>query len=110
MKRYLYVFVRNDLRPSQKIVQSIHATYEVGKTIEDDEDHPSVVLLKAKNEEQLINYREKVKDLGFRIKSFNEPYYDDSLTSFCVEPISEEERKYFKSFKLLNDYDLKKVR
>ena len=108
MKKYLYMFVREDLRPSQITVQSIHSAFELGKNIEkQNTEHPSVVLLKAKDEIELNIMMEKIVSLGLKITSFKEPYYNNSLTSFCVEPINESQRGLFKKYKLLRDHDFK---
>jgi len=102
-KKYLYIFTRKDLSPSQIAVQSIHSAYEMGRNSCSKEQHPSVVLLEAKNEERLNMCKEYIESLGLTYKEFREPYYGNSLTSIAVEPITDEDRQMFEKFRLLSN-------
>lgn len=104
-KKYLYIFTRKDLTPSQIAVQSIHAAFEMGRILNREEEHPSVVLLRAKNEEELTLHLGYIKAMGFVTVEFIEPHYHNSLTSFAIEPINEEERSVLKRFKLMQNTD-----
>ena len=108
-KKWLYIFTRKDLSPSQIAVQSIHSAFEMGRHYNNG-DHPSVVLIKVKNERELVKINFFLKENSFNFKSFNEPYYQNSLTSICLEPIEEDKRSIFKKFQLMNDLDFSKER
>lgn len=53
MKSYIYCFVRQDISPEQRIVQIGHACFEAGKRFRDPDHVSSLVLLSAKNEEEI---------------------------------------------------------
>ena len=103
-KKYVYIFIRKDLPNSQKVVQSCHAALEVGRRFVSSHDvHPSMVLIGVKGKIQLENVAKKVKTQGFRLMEFFEPLFDGEMTSFATEPISDEERGFFKRFNLIKD-------
>jgi len=104
-KKWLYVFTRKDLSASQIAVQSIHSAYEMGRFFKEGERHPSVVLIKLKNEKELLKLENYLKKIDLNFKSFVEPYYNHSLTSISVEPISSEQRHLFKKYQLMKDSD-----
>ena len=104
-KTYIYVFTRKDLSASQIAVQSIHSAFELGREWEGI--HPSIVLLKVKNSNELNKVGDFLKQHDLIFKSFKEPYYDNTITSITVGPISEENKILFKKFKLLRNHDFK---
>lgn len=108
-KKYLYVFTRKNLDPSQIAVQSIHSAFEMGRHFCKSEVHPSVVLIKAKDEMELEEYLNYIKSQSLNYKEFREPYYDNSLTSFTLEPITQDKRELLKRFKLFRNKDFKEV-
>lgn len=81
---YSYVFVRNDLSPSQKAVQGTHSTIEQFKS-SDIKYHPSVIYLKVKNEYKLKQVMDELLDneIGFSI--FREPDMNNEITSITTE-------------------------
>ena len=108
-KKYLYVITRKDLTPSQIAVQSIHAAFEMGRNFCLKENHPSVVLIKAANEDELYKVKHFLSNSGLNFKTFIEPYYNNSLTSIAVEPVCEDQRTIFKKFKLFRNKDFQEV-
>lgn len=106
-KKWLYVFTRKDLTPSQIAVQSIHSSFEMGRHYCPSQEHPSVVLIKLKNEDELIKLENFLINNELKFKSFKEPYYGNKITSISLEPIHEEARQLFKKFKLMRDSDFK---
>ena len=91
MNNFLYVFVRKDLRPSQVVVQSIHSAFDLGLKTEGG-NSPSVVLIGAKDEQELKKQLDFVGHTGLPFKEFIEPYYNNSLTSFAVGPVSSDQQ------------------
>jgi hypothetical protein len=106
-KKYLYIFTNKNLTASQIAVQSIHSAFELARTMT-IENHPSVVLLRAKNQEELLKQKEFIESCGLKTKLFFEPFYNE-FTSFAVEPVSEEEKYLFKKFKLIQNTDFNKL-
>jgi hypothetical protein len=104
-KKWMYIFVRKDLSSAQIAVQSIHSAFEMGREYDPSLTHPSVVLIKVNNEQELSDVEEYLKFLKINFKKFHEPYYENSLTSICVQPIDNENRSLFKKFKLIQDQD-----
>lgn len=103
-KKYVYVFVRQDLPNPQKIVQASHAILEVSRNFLNKwEEHPSVLVIAAKSETQLRNFSKKIRDKGFRCIEFYEPLFENKLTSFAVEPVLEKEKENFKCFNLIRE-------
>ena len=104
-KKFLYVFTRKDLTPCQIAVQSIHVAYEVGRHSCLKESHPSVVFLKAKNEEELNDIKDFLGLTSLKFKEFIEPYYNDSLTAIALAPIEDDQRDLLRRFKLFRNED-----
>jgi hypothetical protein len=99
----LYVFVREDLSPSQQAVQSVHAAIEAGKAfdLESLPDHPYVVILSAKNEQRLHRVRRYLVDQGVRHAHFCESDLGNELTALATEPIRGDRRNLFRKYQLL---------
>lgn len=100
--KYSYVIVRNDLPNNQKAVQGTHSSIEYFRHNE-VENHPSVIYILVKDEKKLRKVMNQILDLGIDFAIFREPMqpYDDSITSICTEPISGDDRNFFKKFQLL---------
>lgn len=109
MSNYLYIFTRKDLSASQITVQSIHSAFEIGRHSSRMASHPRVVLIRAKNEEELRKQLSYIKSIGFPVKEFIEPYYNNSLTSFSVYIDNANQRSFFKKFKLMRNEDFMEV-
>lgn len=99
---YVYILIRKDLENSQRVVQSSHVVWEIAKeyTLQ---DHPSMVVLGVKNESSLIKERIRLEDLGLKVFSFNEPLFDNKLSSIAVLTTNELERSLFKKYNLLSN-------
>ena len=102
---FVYVFVREDLSPPQQAVQSCHAVIEATKAfdIEQLSDHPSVIILSAKDEKRLHRVRNYLVEQGIRHVHFYEPDIDDQLTALATEPIFSDRRDAFSKYQLLKD-------
>lgn len=102
---YVYVFVREDISAPQIAVQSCHACIEATKAFKLDRlsDHPSVIILSAKNETKLHRVRKYLIEQGVRHVHFYEPDIEDELTALATEPIFGDRREIFRKYQLLNN-------
>jgi hypothetical protein len=50
---YIYTFIRKDISTAQQIVQIGHACYEAGKAFKDNNGISSLILLSAKDEDDI---------------------------------------------------------
>ncbi len=70
----------------------------------DEEEHPHLVVLGVKNEQQLYNSAQKLDKAGIRYRIFTEPDRNGEATSLATEPIiGEEKRRLFRSYRCLGD-------
>lgn len=100
----MYIFVRQDLSPAQRAVQSIHAAINAATHFRLDSlpDHPHVVLLSAKNESRLHRVQNYLTEHGVRHVTFCESDLDNQLTAVATEPVPDNERRaLFKKYQLL---------
>lgn len=95
--------MREDLSPAQKIVQTAHSVIEATSafSFQDLADHPSLIVLSAKNESRLCFIEKYLQDHNIKHVSFREPDLDHQLTSITTEPIFDEKRKIFRKFELV---------
>lgn len=109
MNSYIYTFIREDLPPAQKIVQLGHACHEAGKMLPHSEfkDVSSLILLSAKDQDDLKEIAERIDCAGIDFHMFYEPDEDRlteeqmGYTSICTRPIvSPRERNFFKKWNL----------
>ena len=96
--------MREDLEGTQKIVQSCHAVIEATKAfdIERLSDHPSVIILSAKNENRLHRVRKYLIEQNIQHVHFYEPDLDDELTALATEPIFGNRREALRKYQLLD--------
>ncbi|CAE7860179.1 unnamed protein product [Symbiodinium microadriaticum] len=102
---YVYVFTREDIPSPQQAVQSCHACIEATKAFDIDRlpDHPSVIILSAKNENKLHRVRKYLIEQGIRHVHFYEPDFEDQLTAVATEPIWADRRGVFSKYQLLRE-------
>lgn len=94
----MYVFVRRDLSIAQQIIQSAHATFEVG-LVEDISKSPNFVLIGVDNLQHLRNVERVLQAGGIGYNIFFEPDVDQH-TAIATAPIKGNKRKFFKHFEL----------
>ena len=97
------------MSPSQIAVQAIHAAIEVARSLAPEEEHPHVVLLSVRSEEQLFNALKRLQAEGIDVKTFVEPDIGEQLTSIAAGPIFGEARRHFKRYQLLQPEPVKEV-
>ena len=84
-------------------MQSCHSILECAKAfdIERLSDHPSVIILSAKDERRLHRVRKYLIEQGIQHVHFYEPDMDHALTALATEPIFGERRSLFGKYQLL---------
>lgn len=99
---YIYTFVREDLPFAQRIVQIGHACHEAGKRSPDLNHTSSLVLLSAKNEEDLKDIANQIDFRGINFYMFYEPDFGPmGYTALCTEPVTDRARQnFFRRWKL----------
>ena len=102
MNSYIYTFIRENISPAQKIVQLGHACHEAGKLLNHSEHKhvSSLILLSAKDEDDLLEIAERIDRAGITFHMFYEPDMN-SYTAICTRPITaDRERAFFKKWDL----------
>lgn len=102
-KRAIYVFVRNDLSYSQKVVQSCHAVLESTRKFVTDDKRYKIVVLAAKSEVKLKSIMDEAASHGIQTVGFTEPDMDFQMTAVATEPLEEDKRHVFSRYKLLDE-------
>ncbi len=86
----------------QKCVQSCHAAIESAKYLfSNNKEHPHLVVCEVKNENSLKKAIENLNQTNIKYKVFIEPDIGDEITALATEPLSGEERRFFKKYQLL---------
>lgn len=98
---YIYTFIREDIPTAQQIVQIGHACYEAGKLFKDTNGISSLILLSAKNEDDIKDIGLKLDMRGIEYYSFFEPDGNMGYSAICTRPTTEErDRKFFRKWNL----------
>lgn len=95
---YMYIFVRNDLSHPQQIVQAAHAVDEMNKEFPHDSGN-YMVLCGVDSHADLLDTASYLTDQGIDHHMFFEPDVD-SFTAIATRPLTGEDRKPLKRFKL----------
>lgn len=123
MKYFTYIFTRQDISPEQQIVQSAHATFQLGvnsqrvftqKTAEGDVTMPYLVnegIVAEETHFTLVGVRSLgalnavisiLEKFGYKYEAFFEPDLNNGeITSVAVYPISEYMKGPLEAFNLL---------
>lgn len=98
---YVYVVVRTDIPLEQQLVQTGHACLEAGKVFTQT-GTSNLVLLAARDEEQLHRMRYKTELAGISSVIFYEPDYATGYTAFCTEALGFDDirRAAFRNYSL----------
>lgn len=99
-KSYVYILVREDLTIAQQGVQVAHAGMLAISKHGGLKEDTRLVVLKVKNQQQLLDYFDMSKDNGLKAEKFFEPDYDIFWSAMSTAPISREEGKIFKKLPL----------
>lgn len=99
-ENFSYIFCREDLPASQRIVQSAHAAFEARSLAG---QHPSLVVLGAKTEAKLKRAMKYLLENDIRFRIFREPMepFNNEITAICTEPLTGEKRDLLKKYQTL---------
>jgi len=108
MKRYLYTFTRQDIRPEQQLVQTAHIAFKLGdKCGRDtskysDPDDTYFVCVGVRNLDALLAVEKILYKFNFNFEVFYEPDIGNSeMTAIAVYPIDEDKKDILLAFNLL---------
>ena len=96
----MYIFIREDLSHAQQIVQAAHAALEAGFVYDQPKDSTHIVLIGAKNEEELLKISQYLKNCSIDSQIFYEPDFDTGYTAIATKPLYGEERQPLKKYSL----------
>lgn len=83
------------------MVQSNHASYESGIAFKNSSSEPSsLIVLQFSDKEALQNAYDELKGSGINFVQFHEPSWNYGFTAFASAPVTAEERKTFRKYKL----------
>ena len=99
-ERYVYVVVRKDMSPEMQMVQSCHATLEVGFKSESYKVVTNLVLFEIDNEKDLIDCSVKLQLEELDYEMFFEPDNQLGYTALATLPTYERRIKAFNGLKL----------
>ena len=97
---YTYIFVRQDLRLPQQIVQASHAALEAGFRFQKPEETSFIVLIGAKNEQELHKIAKHLSRHEIEFEMFFEPDYDTGYTAIATQPLYGDQRKCLRKYQL----------
>lgn len=100
---YVYIFVRRDIPIAHAIVQACHACFELGIKLTDEHKPKKtshMVLLKVKNERELMTIVETLELNDIHHTMFFEPDNNLGYTAIATQPIYGEKRMLFRKYKL----------
>jgi len=109
--RYIYSFIRKDISHTQRIIQGIHAGFELALFLKPFEDGKpsSLVLFEVADEVELVDVHRYLLEEGLVTNKdfhiFFETDRNDGWTSICSRPMEDAERLIFKEFNLYKDED-----
>lgn len=98
---YTYVFVRTDISIEQQLVQSAHAALEAGKQFNESKAISSIVMIAAKNKDELHKIANRLEQNGILFNMFHEPDFGMGDSALATEPICcPDKRKVLKKYQL----------
>jgi hypothetical protein len=101
MYNKLYLIVRTDLSPEQQAIQAGHAAVEWARRYGHLYEHPTFVLLEAKNKAHLKWLMVQMALTGWPYTAFHEPNRNEGLTALAVHYHGSKEKKLFYKLPLL---------
>lgn len=104
MKRYVYIFTRQDIFREYQLVQSSHVAYKLGSMLgnEADPDNTYFTCIGVRNAEALVAVQKILQAFKFKYEMFFEPDLNGGeMTAIAVYPVDEEDRGVLLAFNLL---------
>jgi hypothetical protein len=86
---YTYIFIRKDLSPAQQLVQATHAALEAGFTFEKPQETSSIIMIGAKDKDELYQIRDRLDKHNIRHHMFFEPDFEMGHSAIATEPITD---------------------
>lgn len=107
-KPYSYIFVRQDIKPEQQLVQTAHCTMVLGSKLSHlDCSKIHFVIMGCKDLNELRKRMNFMVERDIRFEVFAEPDINNEPTAIASYPITSiAERKKFARFKLLKFADI----
>ncbi len=86
-------------------MQANHAVIEATKAFKFEclDNHPSVIILSAKNEIRLKKVQTYLSENNIQFRSFQEPDIGNQLTALATEPIFSDRRHLFQKYQLVKE-------
>lgn len=97
--QHIYLFVREDISRQQQIIQTAHAVDALNKQHPYDGIH-NMVLLKATDEEHLLDIMQYVSSSNIEHHMFYEPDVSE-YTAIATRPLKQHERGVFAHFDIM---------
>jgi hypothetical protein len=104
MKKYLYIFTRQDIFKEYQLVQSSHVAYKLGSVLgkDADADNTYFTCVGVRNLEALLAVEKILFAFGIKYEYFIEPDLNGGeMTAIAVHPIDEDKRDILLAFNLL---------
>lgn len=104
MKRYVYLFTRQDIFKEYQLVQTAHVAMKLGFNLNEQEnpDNTYFTCVGARNLDALNAIEKILQKFKFKYETFVEPDLNGGeLTSIATHPINEYERDVLLAFNLL---------
>lgn len=86
---YTYIFVRTDISIEQQLVQASHAALEAGFTFEKPVQTSSIIMIPAKDQEELYAIGNRLELHSIKFHMFFEPDFGMGHSAIATEPIND---------------------
>ena len=104
-KEYAFIFVRKDISPEQIIVQSNHASIELGHRLSAaglSITNLHIALIGVDNLSALETASDLLRENDFQYVFFLEPDMDDEVTAIASYPIKNSEKRFLRGYDKLS--------
>lgn len=97
--RWVYLFVRQDIRLEQQLVQASHAALTLGSTTP-IQGIPNLILIGVPSQMDLLTLEWRLSSHGIRFITFEEPDFNLGLTAIATEPLDAKRKKALAEYRL----------
>lgn len=101
-RRFVYVFIRKDLKPQDQLVQVSHATYESALLFKNHADRTSIIVLGVKDLSKLNDVATYLNNNKIDFCTYTEQGGGLGETAIATGALLQDQRSLFKKFKLFN--------
>lgn len=99
-RRYVYVFVRENLEMKDKLVQASHAVYDSAQKFKNHADRTTILVLSMGNK-TFNEIQKHLNSHSIECTIFTEYGLGLGKTALATEAVTEEQRTAFKRFSLM---------